>query len=87
MPPATAGDGGEEVNEIACVIGALTFTVCWAWAAAWYLVLPAWLASMTQVPGFLKVTVEPEIEHTEPLAGLMLKVTRLPDPPPLAVTA
>jgi hypothetical protein len=42
---------------------------------------------MTQLPGLSKVTVEPEIEHTEPLAGLMLKVTGLPDPPPLAVTA
>ena len=75
------------MNEIACVIDALTFTVCWAWRAAWYLVLPAWLASMTQVPGLSKVTVEPEIEHTERLAGSMLKVTGLPDPPPVAFTA
>jgi hypothetical protein len=52
VPPAIAGDGGEEVKEIACVIDALTFTVCWAWGAAWYPAPPAWLASMTQVPGF-----------------------------------
>jgi hypothetical protein len=64
-----------------------TVTVCWAWGAAWYLVLPAWLASMTQVPGLSKVTVEPEMEHAELLAGSMLKVTWLPDPPPVAVTA
>jgi hypothetical protein len=63
-----------------------TVTVCCAWGAAWYLALPAWLALMTQVPGLLKVTVEPEIEHTASGAGSVLKVTGLPDPPPVAVT-
>ena len=48
--------------------------------------LPAWLASMTQVPGWAKATVAPEIEHTEALAGSMLKMTGSPDPPPVAVT-
>jgi hypothetical protein len=35
----------------------------------------------------LKLTVEPEIEQTELLAASILKVTGLPDPPPVAVTA
>ena len=64
-----------------------TVTVCWTWVtAAWYRVSPAWLASRMQVPGLLKVTVDPEIEHTEPLAESMLKITGLPDAPPVAVT-
>ena len=57
---------------------------CWAWGAGEYLSLPAWLASMTQSPGLMKVTVAPETEHAsgEP----ELKVTGLPEPPPFAVT-
>jgi hypothetical protein len=60
----------------------LAVIVCWSWGAGWYLALPTWLASMTQLPGWLKVTAEPEIEHTEALPGSMLRITGLPDPPP-----
>jgi hypothetical protein len=49
--------------------------------------LPAWLASMTQLPGWLNVTVPPETEHTAPLPESMLKLTGSPDPPPDAATA
>ena len=58
---------------------------CWACGAARYLSFPAWLASMTQVPGWRKVTVaEPDREHTTALGGSMVKMTGLPDPPPRA---
>jgi hypothetical protein len=50
----------------------VTVTACWAFGAAWYVALPAWLASMTHEPAWLKVTVEPETEHTEVLDGSML---------------
>jgi hypothetical protein len=63
-----------------------TVTVCCTWGAAWYLVLPAWLASMRQVPGLLKVTVEPEIEHTSALDESIVTITGLPDAPPDTVT-
>jgi hypothetical protein len=59
----------------------------WAWGAGWYRALPAWLASMMQLPGPLKVTVEPEIEHIEVLEESMVKVTGLPEAPPDAVTS
>ena len=49
--------------------------------------LPSWLASITQRSVLLNVTVEPEIVHTDLLPGSMLRITRLPDPPPDAVTA
>ena len=49
--------------------------VCWAWGAGWYLVLSAWLASMTQLPGLLNITAEPEIEHAEALPASMLRIT------------
>ena len=67
--------------------GMFTLMVCWAWGAAWYLSLPAWLASMTQLPGWPKVTRDPEIEQAELVEdGSMLKVTGFPEPPPVAVT-
>jgi hypothetical protein len=50
--------------------------------AGWYLSLPAWLASMTQLPGWPKVTVEPEMEHAELVE--VLNVTGFPEPPPVA---
>ena len=71
---------------IVCGIVLFTATVCWTWVAAWYWALPAWLASMTHEPGWLKVTVEPTAEHTEVLAGSMLNFTWLPEPPPVAAT-
>jgi hypothetical protein len=83
--PPTDPDAGA-VNEIAWG-AASTVIACWASGAGWYLALPTWLASMTQRPGWLKVTVEAEIEHTDSLEESMVKVTRLPEPPPDAATA
>ena len=83
--PPTDPEAGA-VNEIVCG-AALTVIVCWTWGAAWYLALPAWFAPMTQRPGWLKVTGAAEIEHTDPLAEAMVKVTGLPEPPPDAATA
>jgi len=80
------GEGGVEVNEIARGISGFTVTVCCAWGAAWYVVLSAWFASMTQRPGLVKVTVEPVIEHTGPLAESMLRMTGSADPQPEALT-
>jgi len=80
--------GGSRVKVIVWAIrGALTVIVCWAWGAGWYCALPAWLASMTQLPCWLKVTVEPESEHTEVLEESMVKVTGLPEAPPDAATS
>ena len=52
---------------------------CWACGAARYRALPAWFASITHRPGWPKVTVAPEIEHTAALPGAMLRTTELPD--------
>jgi hypothetical protein len=41
---------------------------------------------MTQLPGWLNVTVAPETEHTALLPETMLKLTGWPDPPPDAAT-
>jgi hypothetical protein len=41
---------------------------------------------MTQLPGCVKVTVAPEIEHIDMLGESMVKVTGLPEAPPVAVT-
>src|ERR1700737_3418300 len=48
--------------------------------------LPAWLASIVHVPAPTKLTVAPEIVQTAALAGLIAKVTGLPEPPPTALT-
>ena len=85
----TAGPDGWDVKEIDWAVFAPPDTVifCWAWKAAWYLSFPAWLASMTQVPGWLKATVAgPDREHTAALGESTVKVTGLPDPPPRADT-
>src|SRR5260370_337306 len=63
----------------------MTLIVCWTWGAAAYLRLPAWLASMTQLPTAVKVTVVPDTGHTRrPLAGSTENTTGLPEPPPVA---
>lgn len=77
------GDVGIEVD----VDGALTAKDCWACGAGLKLALPAWLASIVQMPDPMKLTVEPDIEHTEPLEASIVKPTGLPDAPPVAVTA
>jgi hypothetical protein len=49
-------------------------------------VLPAWLASIMQVPVPLKETTPPAIEQTAPAELSMVNVTGLPEAPPVAVT-
>ena len=46
--------------------------------------LPAWLAAITQVPAVTPVTVLPETVHTPVVVEL--KVTGLPEAPPVALT-
>ena len=58
---------------------------CWTWSAALKLALPAWLASTTHVPTPVKETVDSLIEQTELAVESMVKVTGLPDAPPVAV--
>ena len=64
---------------------ALTEIVRWTWGAAVYRALPAWLASIVQVPDALKVTEAPDTAHTPgPLPGSTENLTGLPEPPPVA---
>ena len=42
----------------------LTVNDCCTWGAAFQLALPAWLASIVQVPTVTKVTVVPEMVQT-----------------------
>ena len=66
---------------------ASTLTVCWTWGAAVYPALPAWLASMTQVPAPVKLTTTPAMEQAPAVEeASMLNVTGLPDVPPAART-
>ena len=46
--------------------------------------MPAWLALMVQVPAPTKLTVVPDTVHTAGVAEV--KVTGLPEPPPVAAT-
>jgi hypothetical protein len=49
--------------------------------------LPTWLASITQVPTPVKLTVVREIEQAPDVdEESMDKVTGLPEPPPVALT-
>jgi hypothetical protein len=41
---------------------------------------------MTQLPGLVKVTVAPVMEHIGVLGGSMVKVTGFPEAPPSAAT-
>jgi hypothetical protein len=40
-----------------------TTKLCWTWVAGLYVSSPAWLASRTQVPAPMKLTVPPEMEQ------------------------
>ena len=64
---------------------ALLIVMVWvAWFAALKLLLPAWLAAMVQVPAFNGVTALPLIVQTS--VDRELKVTVLPEAPPVALT-
>ena len=45
----------------------VTVMLCWAWVAAAYWLLPAWLASMTQVPMAVKETADVVGAMVQPL--------------------
>ncbi len=64
---------------------ALTVIVRWTCGAAVYLPLPAWLASIVQLPEDLKLTESPDTVQTPgPLPGSTENTTGLPEPPPVA---
>ena len=46
--------------------------------------LPAWLASMTQLPTAGKLTTPAVMEHTAEAEPSTVKVTALPEAPPVA---
>ncbi len=81
------------MNEIACAanVAEEIVNVCCAVGAAEKDELPAWLASTTHVPTPVKEIVAPfvpPLEHApEVLAASIVKVTGLPDAPPVAATA
>jgi len=63
----------------------MTLIVRWTWGAAAYLLLPAWLASMTHRPTAVKVTVDPDTVHAPGvLEASTENTTGLPEPPPVA---
>src|SRR5260370_37075443 len=79
-PPAVPDAGA--VKEIDWDIP-LTVIVRWTWGAAAYLRLPGWLASMTQLPAAVEVTVGPGTVHPSgPLGASTGNTDRLPEPPP-----
>ncbi|WP_148046213.1 hypothetical protein [Nocardioides marmoriginsengisoli] len=61
-----------------------TVNVCWAWGAALYCALPAWSALIVQDPACSNETLAPVTVQTP--GDPELKVTGLPEPPPVAVT-
>jgi hypothetical protein len=77
--------GALEVNSIVWAF-LLTVTGCCACGAGSYSLLPAWFASILQVPAATKLTVAPEIVQTELVDASMLNVTASPEPPPVTVT-
>ena len=76
--------GGLE-EEPPCVLeepplaAAVTANDCCAWGAAAKVALPAWSASIVQVPPPKKLTVEPETVHTALLDGSIVYVTGKPE--------
>lgn len=70
------------------VVGAWAMLrVCWTWSGAVKLALPAWLASMTQVPTPVKVTapVADTVQAPEVEEASAEKTSGLPDAPPVAL--
>ena len=75
--------GGLE-EEPPCVLepplaAAVTANDCCAWGAAAKVALPAWSASIVQVPPPKKLTVEPETVHTALPDGSIVNVTGKPE--------
>ena len=61
--PPTAALAGAVVVKLTVWVPLPTAKVCWTWAAAFQLALPAWLASSVQLPAAVKVTTPPAIEQ------------------------
>jgi hypothetical protein len=81
-PPTVAADGAVDVNVIDCTLGAdgrPTPKDCWTRAAAAYVPLPGWSASIVQVPVPTNETDEPETVHTHALDGSAEKTTASPE--------
>ena len=55
---------------------ALTTMLCWAWVAAFQLPLPAWFASMRQVPALVKLTTPLAMEHPVEEASRVIAAVR-----------
>jgi len=72
-------DVGVDVEIDANAVWALTAKDCWASGAASKLALPASLASIVHVPAPMKLTVEPEIEQTDPLDASIVRETGRPE--------
>src|SRR3954447_1139438 len=77
-PATTAPAGAVDVNVIVW-LPLTTGNDCCTCGAALKLALPAWLASMTQVPAPMNDTVEPEIEHTDVAVASIVNVTGRPE--------
>jgi len=77
--------GGRRGVKTRTIVGLLR--ACWTWPAAVKLALPAWLASMTQVPTPVKVTapVADTVQAPEVEEASAEKTTGLPDAPPVAL--
>ena len=69
--------GAVEVNETVWLAWP-TLKVCWTWAAALKLALPAWLASRTQLPTPVNETTPALIEQTLELVASTVIVTARP---------
>ena len=78
VPPGAAFVGGFEVKVIVCE-PLPTANDCCTWGAGLKLPLPAWFASITHVPAPVKVTVEPDMEHTAAAAESIVKLTGRPE--------
>jgi hypothetical protein len=66
--------------------GAVTVKDCVACSAGSYSPLPAWFASIVQVPAPMKLTVEPEIVQVEVVDASIVRVTSSFDGDDSAVT-
>ena len=67
------------------VVLLVTVTDCCTCVAAFQLLFPAWFALILHVPAALKLTTPDEIEQIALVVASIVKVTGLPDPPPVAV--
>ena len=77
--PTVAVVGAVEVKVIVWVPLTVAVAVCCAWAAAFQLLSPPWLASILQAPSVLKVTTPALMLHADDVVASIVKVTVRPD--------